>query len=77
VRPLLYQLTGDSGCGDNCGPCKSRVASVGPQVTYNFTVAGQEWSANLRGYYEFWAQNRLEDYAIFATLSIPLGGGKH
>jgi hypothetical protein len=71
---VYYQLTGDSGSGNNCGPCKSRVASVGPQVTYNFTVAGQQWSANLRGYYEFWAQNRLEGYAVFATLSIPLGG---
>ena len=68
-----YQLTGDSGSGDTCGPCKSRVASIGPQVNYTFTVAGQEWSANLRGYYEFWAQNRLEGYALFATLSIPLG----
>jgi hypothetical protein len=29
--------------------------------------------ANLRGYYEFWAQNRVEGYAIFATLVIPLG----
>ena len=73
---VYYQLTGDSGSGNTCGPCKSRVASVGPQVTYNFTVAGQEWSANLRGYYEFWAQNRLEGYAVFATLSIPLGGTK-
>ena len=73
---VYYQLTGDRGSGDNCGPCKSRVASVGPQVTYNFTVAGQEWSADVRGYYEFWAQNRLEGYAVFATLSIPLRGGE-
>jgi hypothetical protein len=71
---VYYQLTGDSGSGDNCGPCKSRVASVGPELTYTFTVAGREWSANLRGYYEFWAENRLEGYAVFATLSIPLGG---
>jgi hypothetical protein len=73
---VYYQLTGDSGSGDTCGPCKSRVASVGPQVNYNFTVAGQQWSANLRGYYEFWAQNRLEGYAVFATLTIPLGGAQ-
>jgi hypothetical protein len=71
---VYYQVTGDSGRGDNCGPCKSRVASVGPEVTYTFTVAGQEWYVNLRGYYEFWAQNRLEGYAVFATLSVPLGG---
>jgi len=73
---VYYQLTGDSGSGDTCGPCKYRVASVGPQVSYNFNVAGQQWSADLRGYYEFWAQNRLEGYALFATLSIPLGNAK-
>ena len=73
---IYYQLTGDSGSGNTCGPCKSRVASVGPQLNYSFTIAGQQWSANLRGYYEFWAQNRLEGYAVFATLSIPLGGAK-
>jgi len=70
---VYYQLTGDSGSGDSCGPCKSRVASLGPQVTYTFTVAGQPWSADLRGYYEFWAQNRLEGVSVFATLNIPLG----
>ena len=74
---VYYQLTGDRGSGDSCGPCKSRVASVGPQVTYNFTVGPQEWSLNLRGYYEFWAQNRLEGFAVFATLSIPLSWGNH
>ena len=37
---VFYQLTGDSGSGDHCGACKSRVASLGPQVTYTFTVAG-------------------------------------
>jgi hypothetical protein len=73
---IYYQLTGDSGSGNICGPCKSRVAAVGPQVNYSFTVAGQQWSANLRGYYEFWAQNRLEGYTVFATLSITLGGTK-
>jgi len=27
----------------------------------------------LRGYWEFWAQNRVEGHAVFATLIIPLG----
>jgi len=70
---LYYQLTSDSGNGDDCGPCKSRVAGIGPQLNYTFTVAGQDWSANLRGCYEFWARNRLEGYSLFATLGIPLG----
>jgi len=69
---VYYQLTGDGGSGNACGPCKSRVAGVGPQVNYAFGAAGPSWSANLRGYYEFWARNRLQGYAVFASLSIPL-----
>lgn len=69
---VYYELGGDSGSGDTCGACNSRVASIGPQVTYTFTVAGREWSADLRAYYEFWAQNRLEGVTVFATLTIPL-----
>jgi hypothetical protein len=75
VGYVYYQLTGDSGSGDHVGSFKSRVASIGPELGYSFTVGGQQWYANLRGYWEFWAQNRLEGYAVFATLSIPLGGG--
>jgi hypothetical protein len=71
---VYYQLTGDGGSGNGCGPCKSRVAGIGPQLNYTFTVAGQQWTANLRGYCEFWARNRLEGYAMFATLAIPVGG---
>lgn len=73
---VYYQLTGDSGPGAKLGPFKSKVASIGPEVGYLFTIGGSPAYANLRGYWEFWAQNRLEGYAVFATLSIPLGGGK-
>lgn len=69
---VYYQLTGDSGSGDTVGLFKSKVAGVGPQVGYTFKVAGQPWYANFRGYYEFWAENRYEGYAVFATLNIPL-----
>jgi hypothetical protein len=73
---VYYQLTGDSGSGDTVGPFKSRVAAVGPQVGYTFKVGGQPWYANLRGYYEFWAENRYEGYAVFATLNIPLSSAE-
>jgi hypothetical protein len=73
---VYYQLTGDRGSGDRVGPFKSRVAALGPQVGYTFKVGGQQWIANLRGYYEFWAQNRYEGYAVFATLSIPLSSAE-
>ena len=72
VGYVYYQLTGDSGSGDVLGPFKSRVAAIGPEVGYQFTVAGQQWSANLRAYSEFSARNRYEGYALFATLNIPL-----
>lgn len=67
-----YQLSGDSGSGDKVGAFKSRVAAVGPEVGYAFKVNGQAASFALRRHWEFWAQNRLEGYALFATLSIPL-----
>jgi hypothetical protein len=74
VGYVYYQLTGDSGSGDRLGAFKSRVASVGPEVGYVFKYNGQPAYFNVRGYWEFWAQNRVEGYALFATLSIPLGG---
>jgi len=73
---VYYQLTRDSGSGDTVGPFKSRVAAVGPQVGYTFKVGGQQWVANLRGYYEFWAENRYEGYAVFAALNIPLSSAE-
>jgi hypothetical protein len=37
---VYYQLTGDSGSGAKLGPFKSKVASVGPEVGYAFTMGG-------------------------------------
>jgi len=70
---IYYQLTGDSGSGAVLGPFKSRVAALGPEIGYQFMVGGQQWYANLRAYWEFWARNRYEGTAIFATLNIPFG----
>ena len=76
VGYVYYQLTGDSGSGAKLGPFKSKVASIGPEVGYSFTIGGLPAYANLRGYWEFWAENRLKGYAMFATLVIPLGPQK-
>jgi hypothetical protein len=73
VGYVYYQLTGDSGSGNRVGSFESRVASVGPEVGYVFKYHGQAAYLNLRGYWEYWAQNRVEGYALFATVSIPLG----
>jgi len=70
---VYYQLTDDSGSGNKVGAFKSRVAAVGPELGYAFKFNGQAAYFNLRGYKELWAQNRLEGYALFATLSLPLG----
>ena len=69
---VYYQLTGDSGSGAILGPFKAREAAMGPEIGYQFMVANQQWQANLRAYWEFWARSRYEGYALFATLNIPL-----
>jgi hypothetical protein len=68
-----YQLTADSGSGNRVGAFKSRIAAVGPQIGYLFTIDKKQAYINLRAYKEFWAQNRVEGYAMISTISIPLG----
>lgn len=68
------QLSGDSSPNAATNGMKSSVLSIGPQIGYMFTVNGKPAYANLRAYWEFDASNRLEGTAVFATLSIPLGG---
>jgi hypothetical protein len=69
-----YPTTGALGelQSKTLGSFKSRVAAIGPQLGYTFDAEGGQGSLNLRGYWEFWAQNRPEGYALFATLDIPL-----
>jgi hypothetical protein len=78
---VYYQLSADrypttGALGElqskTLGSFKSRVAAIGPQLGYTFDFNGGQGSLNLRGYWEFWAQNRPEGYALFATLDIPL-----
>jgi len=73
VGYVYYQLSGDSGSGNRVGAFKSHIASAGPQLGYAFTAFGHDAYVNLRGYWEFWAENRLEGKAAYLTLSIPLG----
>lgn len=73
VGYVYDQVTGDSGPLPINNGFKSKIAAIGPQVGYAFTVNGQPAYVNLRGYYEFAAKNRVEGAAVFATLSVPLG----
>ncbi|MBC6982145.1 transporter [Caulobacter sp. 17J80-11] len=68
------QLTDDSGSGDRVGAFKSSVAAVGPEVGYLFSVNGRQAALNARAYWEFAAEHRLEGWAGFLTLSVPLSG---
>ena len=70
---VYYQLTADSGGGARLGAFKSQVAAIGPQIGYLFNIGKKQAYINLRAYKEFWAQNRVEGYAMISTISIPLG----
>ena len=70
---VYYHLTADSGSGARLGAFKSQVAAIGPQVGYLFNIGKKQAYINLRAYKEFWAQNRVEGYAMISTISIPLG----
>ena len=76
VGYFYHQLTGDSGSGAILGDFKSKVSAVGPQIGYFFPVGGRKWYLNVKGYYEFDAQNRPEGWSAWVTLVIPLGGQK-
>ena len=50
---------------------KSRVFGIGPQVGYIFPAApGIQGYLNLKGYYEFDAQDRPEGWNVWATLQF-------
>lgn len=72
VGYVYRQLTGDSGSGAVLGDFKSRVSAVGPQIGHFFSVGQDHWYANLKGYYEFDAQNRAEGWNLWLSLDIPL-----
>jgi hypothetical protein len=70
VGYYYQQLTGDSGAGATLGPFKSRVAGVGPQFGYFFPAGDMQGYLNLKGYYEFAAENRPEGWNLWLTLAL-------
>jgi hypothetical protein len=64
------QLTGDTGSGATLGPYISRISAVGPEVGVLFPVGGMQSSLNLRGYWEFAAQNRSSGWNTWLVFSI-------
>ena len=82
---LYYQLTDDTYPTDTplgelrehfLGGFRSKVASVGPQFAHIFEVGGVPVYTTVRGYWEFWAEHRLQGESVFLQAVIPLGGPK-
>ena len=70
VGYFYYQLTGDSGDGAALGDFKSSVNGIGPQIGYLFKMGGMDAYLNLKGYWEFGADNRPEGWNGWLTWSI-------
>ena len=79
---VYYQLTADSrprGSGRSRSESRTSIARRIDRPARSatlFEIGGMQAYANVRGYWEFWAQNRVEGYALLDTLSIPLGPQK-
>jgi hypothetical protein len=64
------QLTADSGAGDTVGAFESSVGGIGPQFGYFFPAGEWQGYFNVRGYYEFGAENRPSGWNTFVTLAF-------
>jgi hypothetical protein len=67
---FYQQLTADSGEGATLGAFKSRVAGIGPQVGYFFPAGRMQGYVNLKGYYEFAAENRPEGWNLWLSVAF-------
>jgi hypothetical protein len=76
VGYFFYQLSGDHGSGAKLGSFKSRVNGIGPQVGYFFPVGKEKGYVNLKGYWEFGAENRAEGWNLWLSLALPLAMGR-
>jgi hypothetical protein len=70
VGYAYQQLTADSGQPAILGDFKSRVFGIGPQVGYLFPANGMQGVLNVKGYYEFEAENRPEGWNMWVTLAF-------
>lgn len=65
------QLSCDSGAGDRVGCFKSRVAGIGPQISYIFPVTEHyQGFLNVKGYKEFAAEHRPDGWNVWLTLAF-------
>ena len=77
VGYFYQQLTGDSGPATvRLGSFKSRTNGIGPQVGYFFPVGTGKGYVNLKGYWEFDADHRVEGWNVWLTLGLPLSAAR-
>jgi len=76
VGYFYHQLSGDRGSGATLGDFKSRVNGIGPQIGYFFPVGKEKGYVNLKGYWEFGAENRAEGWNLWLSLALPLDLGR-
>jgi hypothetical protein len=70
VGYVFNQLSCDSGAGDRVGCFESRVMGVGPQIGYIFPLGALQGYINLKGYKEFNAAHRPDDWNVWLTFQI-------
>ena len=79
VGYFYQQLTADSGSLPALGPIKSRVAGIGPQMSFIIPAGSVQTYLNFKVYGEFDAQNRASGWNAWVTLSLspmPQAAGK-
>jgi hypothetical protein len=70
----LRQITGDSGSGAVLGDFEGQVFAIGPALDYTFMIGQRPVATNLRYFYEFSVENRMQGHAGFLNIALPLGG---
>jgi hypothetical protein len=70
VGYFFQQIAPDIGAAAFLGANESRVAGIGPQIGYLFPVGNLQGYINLKGYWEFAAENRASGWNTWVTLSL-------
>ena len=67
---FYQQITPDSGAAAFLGTNESRVAGIGPQVGFIIPAGAMQAYLNLKGYWEFAAENRPSGWDAWVTLAF-------
>jgi hypothetical protein len=70
VGYYFQQVTDDLGTPPALNGFRARIAAVGPQVGFLFPLGDMQGYINLKGYWEFAAQNRAEGWNTWLTFAI-------